>query len=288
MQTTDFLKNLVSNSIFPAMEKYTKKITDAVAGSSDDLGDRVDNVSQVLLDIDKEKRRRHQEANSEVVQAIRDINIPEVKVDPVVSLPDGVFDPLIRVFQEELSKIEEREIVINTDLSGVEQALSKVSDQSAIVEALKNIEKRIPELRSIPGNQVDYSAFLQDIVDKMNPVDLSKLDDIIEAIHSIPQLPLNKDGKLAVETVKWVGGGGVDKYILDSNGNRINPATEETLKSLAGFSIPAYDNIALTYVTIGNGLGKVETATYSLNSVMVAVLTITYDSSNRISTVTKS
>jgi hypothetical protein len=288
MQITDFIKNLVANSIFPAMEKYTKKITDSITGTSDDLGDKVDNVSQVLLDIYKEKNRRHQEANSEVVQAIREIQIPEVKVDPIVSLPDGVFDPLIRVFQEELAKIEEREIVINTDLSGVENALSKVSDQSAVVDALKNIENRLPELKAVPGNQVDYSQFFQDIVDKMNPVDLSKLDDIIEAIHNIPQLPLNKDGKLAIETVKWVGGGGVDKYILDSNGNRINPATEETLKSLAGFSIPAYDNIVLTYVTAGNGLGKIQTATYSLNSVSVAVLTITYDSSNRISTVTKS
>jgi hypothetical protein len=49
-----------------------------------------------------------------------------------------------------------------------------------------------------------------------------------------------------------------------------------------------YDNIALTYVTSGNGIGEIETVTYKLGATPVATLTLAYDGSDRLSTVTKS
>lgn len=52
-----------------------------------------------------------------------------------------------------------------------------------------------------------------------------------------------------------------------------------------------YDFIALTYVAAGNGAGEIETATYKSGGsggTTVAVLTLTYDSSDRISSITRS
>lgn len=77
-------------------------------------------------------------------------------------------------------------------------------------------------------------------------------------------------------------------------------STEATLSTLStnitaklsGSLVPfAHDYIALTYVTVGNGIGEIETAVYKSGGAggsTVATLTLAYDSSNRISSVTKS
>ena len=51
-----------------------------------------------------------------------------------------------------------------------------------------------------------------------------------------------------------------------------------------------YDYIALTYVTTGNGIGEIETAVYKTggsSGTTVATLTLAYDSSNRLSSITR-
>lgn len=56
------------------------------------------------------------------------------------------------------------------------------------------------------------------------------------------------------------------------------------------FVVNGYDYIALTYVASGNGQGEIETATYKTggsSGTTIAVLTLTYDASNRLSTVTR-
>ena len=60
--------------------------------------------------------------------------------------------------------------------------------------------------------------------------------------------------------------------------------------TLSDFQIPFYDYIALTYVVSGNGAGEIETVIYKdggLSGTTVATLTIAYNSSNEISSVTK-
>jgi hypothetical protein len=61
---------------------------------------------------------------------------------------------------------------------------------------------------------------------------------------------------------------------------------------LAGSLVPeAFDYQALTYVAAGNGAGEVETVTYKTGGsggTTVATLTLTYDSSNRVASVTRS
>lgn len=58
---------------------------------------------------------------------------------------------------------------------------------------------------------------------------------------------------------------------------------------LSGSLVPAaFDEVDLTYVTVGNGIGQVETATYKLATVTVKTLTLSYDGSDRLSTVVAS
>lgn len=58
---------------------------------------------------------------------------------------------------------------------------------------------------------------------------------------------------------------------------------------LSGSLVPAaFNEVDLTYVTVGNGIGQVQTAIYKLSGSTVATLTFTYDSSDRLSSVVKS
>jgi hypothetical protein len=49
-----------------------------------------------------------------------------------------------------------------------------------------------------------------------------------------------------------------------------------------------YDDIVLTYVPSGNGVGQIQTVTYKLSGGTIATLTLTYDSSNRLIEVMRS
>ena len=53
-----------------------------------------------------------------------------------------------------------------------------------------------------------------------------------------------------------------------------------------GFNIPPYDQITLTYYVGGNGDGKIETINFLSGVTAVGTLTLTYDSSARIVTMT--
>ena len=59
----------------------------------------------------------------------------------------------------------------------------------------------------------------------------------------------------------------------------------------SGLMIPAHDYIALTYVAAGNGAGEISTVTFytgGASGSIVATLTLTYDASNNLETITKS
>lgn len=61
--------------------------------------------------------------------------------------------------------------------------------------------------------------------------------------------------------------------------------------NVASFISDPYDFIALTYVTSGNGIGEIETVTYrngGAGGSIVATLTLTYDASNNLETITRS
>lgn len=68
----------------------------------------------------------------------------------------------------------------------------------------------------------------------------------------------------------------------DSNGSRY------LVGLINGFVPSSYNEISLTYVTSGNGIGEIETVVYKLDSVSVGTLTLSYNSSNNLSGVVRS
>jgi len=73
-----------------------------------------------------------------------------------------------------------------------------------------------------------------------------------------------------------------------TNLQRLKLNTDGTYK--LGFAIPAHDYIVLTYVAAGDGVGEIETATYKTGGsggTTVATLTLAYDASDEISSVTR-
>lgn len=58
--------------------------------------------------------------------------------------------------------------------------------------------------------------------------------------------------------------------------------------NLGGNLVPdLYNEINLTYVSSGNGIGQIQTAIYKLQLIVVAILTLNYDESNRLTSVTR-
>lgn len=76
--------------------------------------------------------------------------------------------------------------------------------------------------------------------------------------------------------------------VLDSDGN--TKTLDEVLQSMVGFDIPEYDYIELTYVASGDGVGEIETVVYKSGGefgTTIATLTLAYDASDRLESVTK-
>lgn len=81
---------------------------------------------------------------------------------------------------------------------------------------------------------------------------------------------------------------------LDENNQtkfiRVNSDGAIDTNSIIGFNIGVYDYISLTYIAAGNGMGEIETVTYKnggASGTTKAVLTIAYNASNEISSITK-
>ena len=62
------------------------------------------------------------------------------------------------------------------------------------------------------------------------------------------------------------------------------------VQDYAGLYIPPHNYVALTYVATGNGAGEIETITYKdggASGAVVATLTLAYDGTNKLTSVTK-
>ena len=62
------------------------------------------------------------------------------------------------------------------------------------------------------------------------------------------------------------------------------------VQDIAGLYIPQHDYVVMTYVAAGNGVGEIDTITYKqggASGTTVAVMTLGYDSNNKLETITK-
>ena len=75
-----------------------------------------------------------------------------------------------------------------------------------------------------------------------------------------------------------------------STTTNLDAGTYSVTQIADGLSIPKYDYISLTYVASGDGVGEIYTVTYKTggaSGITVGALTLGYDASNRLSTVTR-
>ena len=75
-----------------------------------------------------------------------------------------------------------------------------------------------------------------------------------------------------------------------STTTNLDAGTYSVTQIADGLSIPKYDYISLTYVASGDGVGEIHTVTYKTggaSGITVGALTLGYDASNRLSTVTR-
>ena len=75
-----------------------------------------------------------------------------------------------------------------------------------------------------------------------------------------------------------------------STTTNLDAGTYSVTQIADGLSIPKYDYISLTYVASGDGVGEIQTVTYKTggaSGITVGALTLGYDASDRLSTVTR-
>lgn len=91
-------------------------------------------------------------------------------------------------------------------------------------------------------------------------------------------------------TVTPAGGATAANQVLEiTQLTNIDTATTALNVRTAGSLTPVnYDEVDLTYILVGNGTGQIGTAVYKLATATVRTLTLTYDASNRLSTVVAS
>ena len=93
---------------------------------------------------------------------------------------------------------------------------------------------------------------------------------------------------MTTPTRSLLSGGQIAQYVFDpvTDAIRVEPQVGGSFNT--GLVTVPYDDISLTYVASGNGTGQIGTVTYKLGGTQVALLTLTYDSSNRLIDVQKS
>ena len=80
-------------------------------------------------------------------------------------------------------------------------------------------------------------------------------------------------------------------FTINPDGDLVVTLDGETITILPPLVPFSFDYLALTYVAAGNGAGEVETVVYKTGGSggsTVATLTLTYDASDRVATVTRS
>lgn len=98
-----------------------------------------------------------------------------------------------------------------------------------------------------------------------------------ERVDTFSTIQATRYGQL----IQGVDDNNLARFIKTDNSGKI-------VANIGGLIPEQYDEIALTYVTIGNGIGQIETVTYKLSSNTIAILTLSYDVNDNLSGVIRS
>jgi len=224
---------------------------------SKELIEEIENLNKELLDLKTEDEINIEfpdndkiiEAQKEITEAIKGIEIPKTDLKPILDKIELLKDAL-----------NNKDLVVNVPKT--------IIDIKGIIKAIDDLKVSLPR----PEKQIiiDYSE---------------KLEKLLEVFN---KLKFDKSGNLLVMNTRADmirGGGGLDS--TDSTNlqtiatNSATQATEDKqddiiaeLQNLTGFEIPAYDYIAVTYPTTTQEVYVYKTG--GSGGATVATITVNY------------
>ncbi|MHA2066813.1 MAG: hypothetical protein ACXABY_20780 [Candidatus Thorarchaeota archaeon] len=168
-----------------------------------------------------------------------------------------------------------------------------------VIEALKRVEGAIDKIEFSPNIKVDAPQ-IGDIPPSV--VDLKGVEEAVAsvgeavqvAIASIPQVeipgidlePLVERQDETIEQLKSIDT--ATRLKAQPKVYKTNSENQLEVEVAAGLVPESYDEITLTYVASGDGAGEIETVVYGEASSTIATLTLSYDTSDRLSNVLRS
>ena len=224
----------------------------------------------------------------------KEVIFPEQREEITISNPDDIKNDIIEAISQVKGIVEkyiaskmavdaQKEVKMVKHTTDKEKSLGEL--KIAIIEAIQNLAVNIPE-------QKDYSGQIKQILDSLTgkkELNLKSLEEglnkILKAVDtpdflndiveynrvkvSLSDEQIKKLGKSM--SVSVGGGGGGSGYVKNTLGNNINPATEETIQSIAGLNIPKHDTEKLVYTD-----GVLTSIVYKLAGATVATETLIY------------
>lgn len=192
-----------------------------------------------------------------------------------------------------LTNIEADTTTIAADTTAIEAKVSTEAKQDTQITELQAVNTELDGqttiLTSLDGKDFSTETTLSDLNSKVTAVDTTgkateaKQDSIITELQDI-EADIEA-GNAAQATAANQATGNASLSAIESDITDLNAR-------LAGSLVPeTHDYLELTYVAAGNGAGEIETVTYRTGGAagsIVATLTLTYDSSDRIASVTRS
>ena len=199
-----------------------------------------------------------------------------------------------------------KDLFIET-LDGLSTAVKSMKTPD-FLPVIKTIQENKPiELKEVVSLLKEILSLEMVQIDQQEPFKFPK--DPKDAIPVVLTDKTKKDFYNAISSLPVFGGIGIDTSLISSkelqeqtieainnleiNAESINLNTdgiETLLGGIAGFTVTGYDYIALTYVAAGNGVGEIATAIYKTGGAggtTIATLTLAYNASNGISSITK-
>jgi len=213
-------------------------------------------------------------------------------IDEIKNKPEK--EEVVNVYYEELGKVIDslenlKEVLVKKELS----VIVPMDEMTMCIKCVETAVKNIPKV-IIPNEFILNASQLEELKDKKEIIipefplkeieklliDLGnkletkeedceddftceKLDELIKAVKEI------KMGDVTYSGYK-------DINIINRSNVQINPATEETLQSVAGFNIPTYTVIEATYPTTSS-----EVYTYKNITTTVGVITVVFSDATK-------
>lgn len=199
---------------------------------------------------------------------------PELKIGQI----DSLVARATAFLADKIDVLNSKKIPIYDDSElkkRIENLADGLHEHASVRQAAAFAQKQmVDETKKTNEILVQIGELLRQKEEHRDPVELKSIDETLLESYKQLKMILAKTGSNDSMRIK------------NSSAVVIDPATEETLQSIAGFSIPAYDYISLGYT--GSNLTTVVFYIGGSGGTILNTLTLGYDVNNNLTSVTKS